>query len=101
MTDSSIYFTSDRVAVRATLRVSFGFTYPLAGSEDHWARDMPDRTVRQVLATYTDTDGATRYGLAGETVSVHPDDVKRFDQLNGGPAKPEAKPAPKRRPRKA
>ena len=27
--DSSAYFTSDRVAVRATLRVSFGFTYPL------------------------------------------------------------------------
>jgi HK97 family phage major capsid protein len=29
-TDSSVYFTSDRVAIRATLRVSFGFTYPLA-----------------------------------------------------------------------
>lgn len=29
VTDSSVYFTSDRVAVRATLRVSFGFTYPL------------------------------------------------------------------------
>ena len=25
-----LYFTSDRVTVRATLRVSFGFTYPLA-----------------------------------------------------------------------
>ena len=30
VTDSSVFFTSDRVAVRATLRVSFGFTYPLA-----------------------------------------------------------------------
>lgn len=30
VTDSSVYFTSDRVAVRATLRVSFGFTHPLA-----------------------------------------------------------------------
>ena len=30
VTDSSVYFTSDRVAVRATLRVSFGFTYPIA-----------------------------------------------------------------------
>ncbi len=30
VTDTSVYFTSDRVAVRATLRVSFGFTYPLA-----------------------------------------------------------------------
>jgi hypothetical protein len=29
-TDSSVYFTSDRVAIRATLRVSFGFMYPLA-----------------------------------------------------------------------
>lgn len=28
VTDTSVYFTSDRVAVRATLRVSFGFTYP-------------------------------------------------------------------------
>ena len=30
VTDSSVYFTSDRVAVRATMRISFGFTYPLA-----------------------------------------------------------------------
>ena len=29
VTDSSVFFTSDRVAVRATLRASFGFTYPL------------------------------------------------------------------------
>lgn len=29
VTDTSVYFTSDRVAVRATLRASFGFTYPL------------------------------------------------------------------------
>lgn len=28
VTDTSVYFTSDRVAVRATLRASFGFTYP-------------------------------------------------------------------------
>lgn len=30
VTDTSVYFTSDRVAVRATLRVGFGFTYPAA-----------------------------------------------------------------------
>jgi HK97 family phage major capsid protein len=30
VTDTSVYFTSDRVAVRATLRASFGFTYPAA-----------------------------------------------------------------------
>lgn len=29
VTDSSAFFTSDRVAVRATLRASFGFTHPL------------------------------------------------------------------------
>ncbi len=28
VTDTSVYFTSDRVAVRATLRVGFGFTFP-------------------------------------------------------------------------
>ncbi|MGV0684360.1 phage major capsid protein [Mycolicibacterium thermoresistibile] len=28
VTDTSAFFTSDRVAVRATLRASFGFTYP-------------------------------------------------------------------------
>lgn len=30
VTDSSVFFTSDRVAIRATLRVSFGFPYPLS-----------------------------------------------------------------------
>jgi len=30
VTDSSVFFTKDSVAVRATLRVAFGFTYPLA-----------------------------------------------------------------------
>jgi HK97 family phage major capsid protein len=30
VTDTSVFFTSDRVAVRATLRASFGFTYPAA-----------------------------------------------------------------------
>ncbi len=29
VTDNSAFFTSDRVAVRATLRVGYGFTYPL------------------------------------------------------------------------
>lgn len=28
VTDTSVFFTSDRVAVRATLRASFGFSYP-------------------------------------------------------------------------
>jgi hypothetical protein len=62
---------------------------------------MPERVVRQTLATYVDADGATRYGLAGETVTVHADHVKAFDAVNG--AAPKDKPAPKRRgrPRKA
>ena len=30
VTDGSVMFTSDRTAIRATLRVGFGFTYPLA-----------------------------------------------------------------------
>src|SRR5262245_10875565 len=30
VTDSSVFFTSDRTAVRATLRVAFGFTQPLS-----------------------------------------------------------------------
>jgi HK97 family phage major capsid protein len=30
VTDSSVFFTKDSVAVRATLRVAFGFTYPIA-----------------------------------------------------------------------
>ncbi|WP_448620515.1 hypothetical protein [Geodermatophilus sp. URMC 65] len=28
--DSSVYFTSDRIAVRATMRVGFGFVHPRA-----------------------------------------------------------------------
>lgn len=30
VSDASVYFSSDRTAVRATLRVGFGFTYPAA-----------------------------------------------------------------------
>ena len=56
---------------------------------------MPEREVKTGLATYIDADGVRRYALAGETVTVHPDHVKAFDELNGAP---EAA-APKRRPR--
>ena len=49
------------------------------------------RSIRTTLAA---EDGATRYGLQGETVTVHPDHVKRFDEINGAP---EDTPAPKRR----
>jgi hypothetical protein len=45
---------------------------------------MPDRVVKLGLASYVDPDRATRYALQGETVTVHPDDLKRFDEANGG-----------------
>ena len=55
---------------------------------------MPDRVVKTGLVSYVDADGVPRYGLQGETVTVHPDHVKRFDEVNGAP---EDTPAPKRR----
>ena len=58
---------------------------------------MSERVVKTTLASYRDVDGVLRYALQGETVTVHADDVKRFDEVNGAP--PEDKPAPKRRPR--
>ena len=55
---------------------------------------MPEREVRQTLATYINADSATSYALQGETVTVHADHVKRFDAVNGVS---EDTPAPKRR----
>jgi hypothetical protein len=55
---------------------------------------MPEREVKQTLVSYLDEEGIRRYGLAGETVSVHADDLERFDEANGGA------PAPKKRPPK-
>jgi hypothetical protein len=34
---------------------------------------MPAREVKQTLVSYLDEEGIRRYGLAGETVSVHAD----------------------------
>jgi len=62
-------------------------------------RNMPEREVRQALATYVDEDGATRYALEGETVTVHPDHVKQFDEPNGGVDASTPDAAPKRRAR--
>ena len=63
---------------------------------------MPERTVQQVLASYTDADGVLRYALQGETVSVHPDDLARFAEANGiiEVTTPTKKAAPKKAPRK-
>ena len=58
---------------------------------------MPEREVKQTLVSYLDEEGIRRYGLQGERVSVHTDDVERFDEANGGA--PDT-PAPKKRPPK-
>jgi hypothetical protein len=55
---------------------------------------MPERAVKQTLASYRDADGVLRYALAGEMVDVEADDLERFDEANGGA------PAPKKRPPK-
>ena len=44
---------------------------------------MSVRTVRIALASYRRADGAETYAMLGETVDVHPDDLERFDRLNG------------------
>ena len=44
---------------------------------------MSVRTVRIALASYRRTDEAETYAMLGETVDVHPDDLERFDRLNG------------------
>lgn len=65
-------------------------------------------TARQVavgMVTYTDPSGVPRFGVQGETVQVHSNDLKRFDALNGGAPKAATKATstpkqtPKRRPR--
>jgi hypothetical protein len=61
---------------------------------------MPGREVKQVLASYRDEDEVLRYGLQGETVTVHPDHVKAFDEAQGGAPKDTPKrrtPTPKRK----
>ena len=44
---------------------------------------MSVRIVRIALASYRRTDEAETYAMLGETVDVHPDDLERFDRLNG------------------
>lgn len=52
---------------------------------------MTDRTVGVGVATYlrADSPGDSPlwgFGMYGEVVDVHPDDLKRFDRLNGAGA---------------
>ena len=44
---------------------------------------MSVRIVRIELASYRRADEAETYAMLGETVDVHPDDLERFDRLNG------------------
>lgn len=44
---------------------------------------MSIRTVRIALASYRRADEVETYAMLGETVDVHPDDLERFDRLNG------------------
>lgn len=43
---------------------------------------MPDREIKTALGTYVDSNGVSRFAMKGETVTVHADHVKRFDELN-------------------
>lgn len=55
---------------------------------------MPSRVVNLGTIAFVDESGLHRYGTAGETVEVHPDNLERFDSLNGEQAE-EKKPARK------
>ena len=44
---------------------------------------MSVRIVRIALASYRRADEAETYAMFGETIDVHPDDLERFDRLNG------------------
>lgn len=59
---------------------------------------MVERTVAVGVATYRRVDGPQDsilwgFGMHGEVVDVHPDDIDRFDRLNGNaPAEPQPLP---------
>lgn len=50
--------------------------------------DYSERTVRIGGVQYRDPKGVWRFGLQGAKVHVHPDNVERFDSLNGDPSSP-------------
>lgn len=43
---------------------------------------MPKRKIETGIGTYQNKDGHWTFGVLGEEVSVHKDDVERFDRLN-------------------
>jgi hypothetical protein len=44
-----------------------------------------ERTVRIGGMSYVDQNGVWQFGQLGAKVKVHPDNVERFDRLNGEP----------------
>ena len=56
--------------------------------------DYSERTVRIGGVQYRDPKGVWRFGLQGAKVHVHPDNVERFDRLNGDPSGPVPDPEP-------
>lgn len=43
---------------------------------------MARRTIRTGIGSYVDTAGRNQFGMLGDEVDVHEDDVERFDRLN-------------------
>jgi hypothetical protein len=49
---------------------------------------MPERTILLAGESYKDEKGVDRFGMQGEKVNVHEDDVERFDKYNVDPGPP-------------
>ena len=56
--------------------------------------DYSERTVRIGGIQYVNQKGAWQFGLQGSKVKVHPDNVERFDRLNGEPTSHAPQPEP-------
>ena len=56
--------------------------------------DYSERTVRIGGVQYRDPKGVWRFGLQGTKVKVHPDNLERFDRLNGDPSGHVVEPEP-------
>lgn len=52
-----------------------------------------ERTVRVASIFYRGADDRYRRGSAGDSVSIHPEDVSRFDEFNRLAGDPVAEPA--------
>lgn len=61
---------------------------------------MVTRTIGTGIGTYLSHDGHWRFGMLGDEVDVHEDDVERFDRLNGSIAVESAEPVPVVAPKK-